>query len=131
MVSQDAIKQAFYAMQGQATNVVGNTAQLNNLVDELFKVLSQAAKSLGNCVGDLKTMGEMASDYTNGTYKEVPQSTIIAIVVAIIYVVSPVDLIPDFVPAIGYADDIALVAFVLDKVHGDVERYREWKEQQN
>ena len=75
-------------------------------------------------------MGSMATDYVNGRYKEVPLNTIIAIVIAILYVVSPIDLIPDKTPGIGYVDDAAVVAFALSQVHEDVDRYREWKQQQ-
>lgn len=32
------------------------------------------------------------------------------------YLASPVDLVPDFVPVIGYADDVAIVAAVLRSV---------------
>lgn len=32
------------------------------------------------------------------------------------YLASPVDLIPDFVPIVGYADDIVVLAFVLRSV---------------
>ena len=75
-------------------------------------------------------MGSMVSDYANGSYKEIPMETITAIVVAILYVVSPIDLIPDMVPVVGYVDDVAVVTFVLSQVHKDVDRYCEWKQQQ-
>jgi uncharacterized membrane protein YkvA (DUF1232 family) len=33
-----------------------------------------------------------------------------------VYLASPIDLIPDFLPVIGYADDAIIVAFVLRSV---------------
>ena len=131
MVTQEALQQAFNAMQGTAKNMVGNAGELFNLVGQLQGVLKQAAKALGNCVNDLQTMGDMIHDYADGSYKEVPVQTIIGVTVAVLYVVNPIDIIPDGIPAIGFADDIALVGFVLSQVHDDVDKYREWKEQQS
>lgn len=32
------------------------------------------------------------------------------------YLVSPIDLLPDFIPGIGHLDDVVLVAFALDQI---------------
>lgn len=130
MIVQEAVQQAFNSLRGQATNLTGNAAQLNDLANQLQYVFEHATKALDDCADDLRTMGSMATDYANGRYKEVPLNTIIAIVIAILYVVSPIDLIPDKTPGIGYVDDAAVVAFALSQVHEDVDRYREWKQQQ-
>lgn len=34
----------------------------------------------------------------------------------LIYLASPIDLVPDFIPVIGYADDVVIVALVLRSV---------------
>lgn len=46
----------------------------------------------------------------------------------LIYLVSPIDLVPDFLPIIGYADDVIVVALVLRSVirkagNGPLERH--------
>ncbi len=38
------------------------------------------------------------------------------------YLASPVDLIPDFIPLVGYLDDVILVAVVLDGLLNHVDR---------
>ena len=92
--------------------------------------MQNATKALEDCAADLQTMGSMVTDYANGRYKEIPKETIVAVVAAIVYVVSPIDLIPDAIPVVGYADDAALVSFVLSHVHKDIESYRNWKNAQ-
>ena len=131
MVSEDAIKRAYDAMKGTAEKLVGNVEQLLGLVEQLQGTLKKAAGALGDSIDDVATMGSMISDYAKGNYKEIPRKTIISITVAVVYVVSPIDLIPDYTPVVGYADDIALVGFVLSQVHEDVDAYREWKKLQN
>ena len=51
-----------------------------------------------------------------------PRSAKIALAAAVVYLMSPVDLIPDFVPFLGYLDDALLAAVVLDGVLNFVDR---------
>ena len=45
--------------------------------------------------------------------RSLPQSTRIAVALLLAYLASPVDLVPDFIPVLGYADDAIIVAAVL------------------
>ena len=51
-----------------------------------------------------------------------PRSVKIALVAAVVYLVSPFDLVPDVVPFFGYVDDLLLSAIVLDGVLNFVDR---------
>ena len=51
-----------------------------------------------------------------------PRSAKVALAAAALYLMSPVDLIPDFVPFLGYLDDALLAAVVLDGVLNYVDR---------
>lgn len=126
-ISQEAVQQSFNSLKGLAEALIGNAGQLTELVEQLQRVMQNATKALEDCAADLQTMGSMVTDYANGRYKEIPKETIVAVVAAIVYVVSPIDLIPDAIPVVGYADDAALVSFVLSHVHKDIESYRNWK----
>ncbi|MDR9458483.1 MAG: DUF1232 domain-containing protein, partial [Salegentibacter sp.] len=46
---------------------------------------------------------------------------------ALLYVLSPIDLIPDFLPFVGYLDDAAVFAALLKYVRLDLQKYRDWK----
>lgn len=123
-------QRAFDSLKDQASNISKNAAQLNDLVEQLQQVMQQAGGALGTCAEDLQTMGSMVLDYANGSYKEIPVDTIISAVIAILYVVIPIDAIPDIIPVIGHVDDAVMVAFVLTQIHKDVDRYRDWKNNQ-
>ena len=62
-------------------------------------------------------------DYWNGTYREMPWATIAAIAFAILYVFNPIDLVPDFIPVLGWLDDAAVVAIVWGAIEHDLRRY--------
>ncbi len=93
---------------------------------------SRGLKRLIN--GPLAEMGEdagqllaMLKDYTNGTYKEVPRSTVLAGAFALLYVLNPFDLMPDFIPGIGYLDDMSMVALVIGSIRRDISSYARWR----
>ncbi len=80
---------------------------------------------------DLKLVVNMLIDYYRGDYKEIPLDTFGAILVMIVYVVSPIDLIPDIIPIVGYIDDFVVVRYILLYAQKDLERYSIWKAQYN
>jgi uncharacterized membrane protein YkvA (DUF1232 family) len=68
----------------------------------------------------------MMRDHFNKTYTGMSQWTILLMVVAIIYTISPIDIIPD-VPIIGYIDDAVVLGFVLTRVKKEIAKYQTWK----
>ena len=79
---------------------------------------------------DIKLMTSMIKDYYNGTYRQVPWSTIAATAAAILYFVNPLDIIPDFIPIIGYIDDLAVFAVALKFIGKDLDKYNVWRDEQ-
>lgn len=74
-----------------------------------------------------KIMLGMVKDYWTGAYREIPYWAISAISLALLYVLNPVDVIPDVIPGIGFLDDATVVAFCLKLVQRELERYQEWQ----
>jgi uncharacterized membrane protein YkvA (DUF1232 family) len=65
---------------------------------------------LGKFVDDFKLLITLVQDYAKGQYRKIPFWTIAAIVGALLYVLNPLDLIPDFIPLVGQIDDAAIIA---------------------
>jgi uncharacterized membrane protein YkvA (DUF1232 family) len=60
--------------------------------------------------------------------RRLPRGIRIRLVLLLVYLASPIDLVPDFLPVIGYADDAIIVALVVRSVirkagHGPLERH--------
>jgi uncharacterized membrane protein YkvA (DUF1232 family) len=51
-----------------------------------------------------------------------PRSAKVALAAALVYLASPLDLIPDFIPIVGYLDDVLVAALVVDGVLNWVDR---------
>jgi uncharacterized membrane protein YkvA (DUF1232 family) len=75
---------------------------------------------------DIKLYFQMLGDIFTGKYKKVPMGTIAAIVGTLLYVLSPIDIIPDFLPG-GYLDDAGIVALCLNFTKQDIEEYKKFK----
>lgn len=51
-----------------------------------------------------------------------PRAVKIALAAAVVYLLSPIDLIPDFIPIAGYLDDLLLGAVLVDGILSHVDR---------
>ena len=83
--------------------------------------------TLHKYLADIKLYFQMLGDIFTGKYKKVPVGTIAAIVGTLLYVLSPIDIIPDFIPVVGYLDDAAMLAVCLNFTRFDVEEYKKNK----
>lgn len=77
---------------------------------------------------DIKLMFSLIRDYWKGDYRQIPWKSIAVISAALLYVLNPLDLIPDALLLIGLIDDAAVVATALIWVESDLYRYAAWKE---
>ncbi len=76
---------------------------------------------------DFKDLFSLLKDYYKGNYKDVPWLVIASIGGSLLYVLSPIDLIPDFIPIVGYLDDAAVFVASLNFVRQDLDKYKQWK----
>ena len=78
---------------------------------------------------NIPTMVSMVRSYLRGNYTKIPKRTILAIVSALIYFLSPIDVVPDWIPLLGQLDDAIVIASCWNLVNKDVEDYRQWKKE--
>ncbi len=76
---------------------------------------------------NIKDMIVLIRDFAKGDYRDIPWVSIAAITAAVLYFVNPFDLIPDFIPVLGYVDDATIIALVLKFIGGDLNKYRYWR----
>jgi len=77
-------------------------------------------------IEDLKLFVSLIKDYRSGAYQKFPFLSGAGIVFALVYIISPVDLIPDYIIGIGQIDDAAILGFCLYLLRKDVRKYKEW-----
>jgi len=89
----------------------------------------QGSGRLKRFSSDIRLMFSMLRDYWKGNYREVPWKSIAAIAGTLIYVLNPLDLIPDMILWLGFIDDAGVVALCLKMVESDLLLYAAWKEE--
>ncbi|GAA4505417.1 hypothetical protein GCM10023172_33280 [Hymenobacter ginsengisoli] len=75
------------------------------------------------------TVVRMVRSYINGDYRQIPTSTVVSGLAVLLYVLSPIDLVPDFIPVVGFLDDLSLVSWFVGKFNGEIIRFRDWEMQ--
>ena len=130
--TEDELKKALYGKAGEAQDILQNPDKWTKVKKSISDFLHKADKipAIGSVIDDLVSMVEMVDAYIHQEYKDVPVTSIVSAIAAILYVLSPIDLIPDIVPIVGYIDDAAVVLLVLKLgVGNDLKKFKNWQNQ--
>lgn len=84
-------------------------------------------KKLAAYLEEFRLIMSMLSDYYHRRYKAVPWYVISSIGATMLYVLTPIDMITDFIPVVGLIDDAAVFGVCLNLVRNEVEKYKIWK----
>jgi uncharacterized membrane protein YkvA (DUF1232 family) len=77
---------------------------------------------------DLRLLIPLIKDYWKGTYRDLSVKSIVIFVVALAYIISPIDLIPDYIIGLGQIDDAVILGVSLYFLEKDLRKYKEWKD---
>jgi len=77
---------------------------------------------------DLRLLIPLIKDYWKGTYRDISVKSIVIFVVALVYIISPIDLIPDYIIGLGQIDDAVILGLSLYFLEKDLRKYKEWKD---
>ena len=103
--------------------------------DKVERFLQRLEKKLklipfaGDMLSNVPILVSLVRNYIKKEYGDIPVGTIIAVLSALIYFVSPFDLFPDGIPLLGYFDDAAVMSVCYKLVKNDIDEYIEWREE--
>lgn len=129
--SKEELHAALHANDNEAIAIIEDENKWEKFREKFEAFLKKAKKIpvLGGMIDDIVSMVSLVDSYVKKEYRDIPVATIVSVVAALVYILSPIDLIPDAVPIIGYLDDAAVVLLVLNfGVDKDLDKYRLWQE---
>lgn len=128
--TEDVLKKELAANSEEAKSAIEDQDKFEKLVQRLENKL-KLVPYFGEYISDIACLVSLVRSYIKKEYTDIPIGTIISIVSALLYIISPIDLIPDAIPLIGYIDDIALLGWVVKSIHSDVAEYKKWRVDNN
>ena len=112
----------------EAEKLLENEDKLERFLQRLEKKL-KIIPIAGDKLAVVPVMASLLKNYAEKEYTDIPIGTIIAIISALMYFVSPIDFVPDSIPVLGYFDDAAVVSACWKLVQSDVDEYVEWRKE--
>ena len=81
-------------------------------------------------IQNLKLLLPLIRDYWKGAYRDVSIKSMVIFLVGLAYIISPIDLIPDYIIGLGQIDDAAVLGLSLYFLEKDLLKYKAWKDMQ-
>ena len=127
--SKKQITEALEKTKSKAEEYARDPKKAKKLLDDAVKKAKSYEKNrgpLGEVWSYLTALFRLLKAYIQKDYRDIPLGSMVLVIGAIIYFVSPIDLIPDILPG-GYIDDAALIAFVIKQIKVDLDNFMAWE----
>ena len=122
--------EAIEALEGgyvEAQEVLNNTSKTDMMLINVEEKLKSIPK-VGGKLAKIPTFLSLVKCYITKEYSKVPTATIIAITSALLYFLVPSDMMPDFIPLIGYIDDASVISVCTTLVSHDLKKFTKWRD---
>lgn len=119
-------KRILDGLMGKSNNVLNNK---HRFFDVFTRSMSKAegVNEFNEIKSDLGTVFGLVGDYLHGNYKKVSKTSLLLIIGSLLYLLNPMDVIPDFLLGIGFLDDLAVFTYMIKKIRKELDKYRKWK----
>lgn len=120
----------FRSIAGRAGGFLAKPVKLTMLLSTAYAKLvdtSSNKSGLDQVKDFMKTFIRLVKAYSNGSYRAVSNKSLLIGVGVLIYLVTPIDIIPDFIPVLGMLDDISLMAWFIDAFEKEITNFRQWE----
>ena len=113
----------------EAQDVIQNPSRVDDLLIQLEEKL-KSVPAIGETLSDLPLMIAMVKAWIKKEYTVVSPKVIACLVGGILYLLKKKDLIPDSIPVLGIADDLAVMGLALKLSEPELKAFSEWRANQ-
>ena len=127
-LSRSAPMSKYFAnARARARRMLDDPEALKRVADESYRSGASRSGPFAAVMDDFRTLVRLVVAYARGNYRDIPPESLALIVAGLVYVVSPLDLVPDAVPGIGFMDDAVVVGWVIKSVRQELDAFRAWE----
>ena len=113
-------------LEADAKRITGDDIQEVAGLGKEFQAKLRAVKGrFGRFTSQVKLLFGMIGDYKKGAYRKVPWYTLAMSASAVFYFLNPFDVVPDFIPGVGFVDDALMVSLAVRALRADLKAYCE------
>lgn len=124
-------EQGYKKYETKAKKYLDNPKKTESLLNHALFKANKKKNSLSEVWDKLQLLISLVRSWTKGEYRKIPVRSIIMVIATIIYFVSPLDFVPDFLLGFGFLDDAAVIGFTLKQISKDLDKYQAWRQDQN
>ncbi|MFD2203450.1 YkvA family protein [Shivajiella indica] len=126
--TSDFFTKAKLLYQEKAFEIAGEDGKLNKLISQVKERLEAVSHNpkVQSALEPIMVFKRMVQAHRSGDFK-VSKKTLGLIVLGLVYFVTPLDIIPDFLPLIGFTDDLSVLIAIFNSVKHEVEEFRSWE----
>lgn len=124
----------FTAYENRAKALLGSPEKLSRLLRQAAARLDRTAGASGRFGAlrtDLADLIDLLRAWAAGEYKGVSAGFVVTILAAVVYFVTPLDAVFDYIPVAGLLDDAAVIAFALRSTRDTLDAFRQWRGEQS
>jgi uncharacterized membrane protein YkvA (DUF1232 family) len=114
----------------RAEDYLKKPSRVKDLISQTYKKASEK-KDVGTIAHEvwesLQILTRLIKTAVSGEYTGIPTATIVAGIAVLLYFLSPIDLVPDFLPVLGLLDDVALLAWFMSSIKAEMDKFTEWE----
>ena len=126
-MDMNLVKDWLSTATSEAQDVIQNPSRVDDILMQLEEKLKEVP-TIGNTLADLPLMIAMVKAWIKKEYTEVSPKVIACLVGAFLYLVKKKDLIPDSIPVIGIADDLAVLGLALKLSEPELRAFASWRD---
>ena len=114
--------------ESQARFVIEDPAAVETFAEKAQEKARRNQGRLGAVRRDLETLIRMLRAWATGKYKGISVANVVIIAGAVLYFLNPIDAIADFLPIIGFTDDVAVITFAITRLKDEFNKFEDWEQ---
>jgi uncharacterized membrane protein YkvA (DUF1232 family) len=123
---EEKMKKELEKKEKKAKKLLESTQGFDKILIKIDMKITKTIKLLHEVIDDLKLLFELVKDVVQQNYTEIPFGSVIVVAGALLYFLAPFDVAPDFLPAIGFTDDVTVILLVIKQIQTDLDKYKMW-----